>query len=51
MVNQATISNMQQNLAFGFLYNSLGVALVAGVLYPLTGWLLSLMIAAFGLEL
>ena len=36
----ATVSNMKQNLAFAFLYNTLGIPLAAGVLFPFTGWLL-----------
>jgi Cu+-exporting ATPase len=32
-----TVANMKQNLAFAFLYNSLGLPLAAGVLFPLTG--------------
>lgn len=47
----ATVRNIKQNLLFAFGYNSLGVPIAAGVLYPLTGMLLSPMIAAAAMSL
>lgn len=46
----ASVRNMRQNLAFAFLYNALGVPVAAGVLYPITGLLLSPMIAALAMS-
>jgi len=47
----ATVRNMHQNLTFAFLYNALGIPLAAGLLYPLTGLLLSPIIAALAMSL
>jgi Cu+-exporting ATPase len=47
----ATVRNMHQNLTFAFLYNALGVPLAAGLLYPLTGLLLSPIIAALAMSM
>jgi len=45
-LSRATMANIRQNLFFAFIYNSIGVPIAAGVLYPFFGLLLSPMIAA-----
>ena len=45
-LSQITMRNIRQNLFFAFIYNSIGVPIAAGVLYPLFGWLLSPILAA-----
>jgi len=50
-LSTATISNIKQNLFFAFAYNTVGVPIAAGILYPLTGALLSPMLAAAAMSL
>jgi Cu+-exporting ATPase len=45
-LSRATLRIIRQNLFFAFVYNSLGVPIAAGVLYPFFGVLLSPIIAA-----
>jgi Cu+-exporting ATPase len=50
-LSHATMRNIRQNLFFAFVYNSLGVPVAAGILYPFFGLLLSPMIAAAAMSL
>jgi P-type Cu+ transporter len=50
-LSRATMGNIRQNLFFAFLYNSLGVPVAAGVLYPFFGLLLSPILAAAAMSL
>jgi Cu+-exporting ATPase len=50
-LSHATMRNIRQNLFLAFIYNTLGVPLAAGVLYPFTGTLLSPIVAAAAMSL
>ncbi len=50
-LSQATIKNMKQNLLGAFIYNSLGIPIAAGVLYPAFGFLLSPVVAGAAMAL
>jgi Cu+-exporting ATPase len=50
-LSEATMRNIRQNLFFAFIYNSAGVPIAAGVLYPFFGILLSPIIAAAAMSL
>lgn len=50
-LSKATLRNMKQNLLGAFVYNSLGIPIAAGVLYPLTGTLLNPVVAGAAMAL
>ena len=50
-ISQATVRNIKQNLFGAFIYNSLGIPLAAGMMYPITGWLLDPMFAGAAMAL
>lgn len=50
-LSRETVRNIRQNLFFAFVYNSVGVPIAAGILYPVFGLLLSPMLAAAAMSL
>jgi P-type Cu+ transporter len=50
-ISKATLRNIKQNLWGAFAYNTLGIPVAAGILFPLTGWLLSPVIAGAAMSL
>lgn len=51
LLSEGTIKNIKQNLFFAFIYNTIGIPIAAGILYPVFGILLSPMIAAAAMSL
>ncbi|MGE0600636.1 MAG: heavy metal translocating P-type ATPase [Dehalococcoidia bacterium] len=50
-LSRSTMRNIRENLFFAFVYNTVGIPVAAGALYPLLGWQLSPMIAAAAMAL
>lgn len=50
-LSRATIRNIRQNLFFAFIYNTVGIPIAAGILFPIFGWLLNPIIAGGAMAL
>ncbi len=50
-ISSTTLRNIKQNLFGAFIYNVIGIPLAAGVLFPLSGWLLNPMFASFAMAM
>lgn len=50
-LSRATLRTIRQNLFWAFVYNIVGIPIAAGALYPLTGWLLSPVLASAAMSL
>jgi Cu+-exporting ATPase len=50
-LSRATLRTIKQNLFWAFIYNTIGIPLAAGALYPLTGWMLSPIFASAAMSL
>jgi len=50
-LSRATLRNIRQNLFFAFIYNTVGIPIAAGILFPVFGWLLNPIIAGAAMAL